>query len=64
MGRVVKKMGRRPLLNYCSFIHKHYLIGHFTGKSHLMGYHNHGHAFPGKGNHNLKDLTNHFRIKC
>ena len=37
--------------------------GHFSGKSHLMRYHDHGHAFTSQFLHQIQHLPYHFRIQ-
>ena len=50
-------------LNDGAFIHEDHLVGDFPGKAHFMGYHHHGHTFPGQGHHHLEYLADHFRVK-
>ena len=54
---------RRALFDHTAFIHEDDPVRNPPGKTHLMGDHDHGHAFPGQIGHNLKDLVDHFRVQ-
>jgi len=38
-------------------------VRHTFGKAHLVGHHNHGHAFFGQIDHDIKDFLDHFRVE-
>ena len=44
-------------------VHKDNAVGYLTGKAHLVGYANHGHAFFGQLDHRVEHLFDHLWVK-
>ena len=47
-----------------TLVNEKYSICYVMGKSHLVGNYNHSHTLCSQLFHNIKNLTNHFRVKC
>jgi cysteine synthase A len=63
MPRIGEELRRRIGLDDLAVVHEHDAIGHFPGKAHFVGYHQHGHAFLGKIDHGVEHLLDHFGIQ-
>src|SRR5215471_16818037 len=61
--RIIKNQFWWPLLHNNSFIHEDHMIGHLTGKTHLVCHHHHRHTFLGKLAHDLEHLADQLRIE-
>ena len=61
---MLKHICRSTFFTDHAVAHKDYMIGNVPGKSHFMGYYQHGYAFGSKIPHDGKNLTYHFRIQC
>ena len=46
-----------------ALIQEHHPVGHLLGEAHLVGRHQHGHAFAGDLFHHLQDLAAQFRVE-
>ena len=61
---MVEELVRAALLADHALVHVDHLVGNIPGKGHLVGHHQHGHAFLREGGHNVQHLADHLRIQC
>lgn len=63
LGMLEEAVGIAGLLHDVALVQKDYAVGDGTGKLHLVGNDEHGHALVGKLNNNVEHLVNHLGVK-
>ena len=61
--RIFEHIGRRAVLQDPSVIHEDYLIGHISGKCHLMGHDDHGHMLLRQLLHDTEHFSRQLRVQ-
>ncbi len=61
--RVVEERIRLVLLDNLALVHENHAVGDLTGKAHLVGHTQHGHAFFGQAHHRVEHLLDHLGIE-
>src|SRR5690606_29880562 len=59
-----EELARDGVLDDLAVRHEHHPVGGAAGEAHLVGDHEHGHALPGEGGHDVEHLLDHLRVQC
>src|SRR3546814_484744 len=63
IARIIEEFRWRRVFDDCAVTHEQHTIGYPSGKTHFMGYHDHGHLGMGQLHYYVQDLGDHLGVQ-